>query len=128
MGIRIWVICYKKKKKCFVKLWWEVPQLPSLRYQRFQFQVLIQTNNSAKDDCEIGFVDGDGDHCSMLIGNNRNYRKRLWNQPLKHSAWESNTDALIGWISTYSYLSWRARYKLIDNAAECRQMGKIYTI
>ena len=44
----------------------EVPQLTSLRYQRFQSLVWFHQNKTAKDDCEIGFIVGDEDRCSLV--------------------------------------------------------------
>ena len=116
MGIRIWVIF---KKIALLSSVGEVPQLPSLRYQRFQFRVSIQTNNTAKDDCEIGFVDGGGNHC-----NDHNYRKRLWNQSLEHNrqlaAEKTIPTLLLAESVRKAILSWRA--------AECREMAKICAI
>ncbi len=41
-------------------------QLPSQRYQRFQFLVRIKTNKTMKNVCEIGSVVGGGHHDSLV--------------------------------------------------------------
>ena len=61
-----------KKKNCFVKLRWRGLPAPKPALPKVPISG-IDTNNTATDDCEIGFVDG-GDHCSLItittIGSN----------------------------------------------------------
>ena len=98
-------------------------------YQRFQFRLLIQINNIAKDDCEIGFVDGGGDYCSLAtittIGSD-------WNQSLEHKSQSAAKKTIPTlWLAESvrtAILSWHARFKLINNTTECHEMVKIYAI
>ena len=119
-----------KKKNCFVKLHWEDPPAPK----------------PALPKVPILGIDINKQHCKrwlwnwicwwwwklMLIGNHHNYRKRLWNQLLEHnsqSAAEKTIPTL--WLAESVHtaiLSWRVRFKLINNAVECREMAKIYVI
>ena len=67
---------------------------------------------------------------SLLIGNDHNYRKRLWNQPIENNS-QSATEKTIPmlWLAEsihMTILSWRARFKLINNAVKCREIAKIY--
>ena len=69
-------------------------------------------------------------------GNDHNYKKlykkQLWNQSFEHNNQSAAEKIILMlWLAESvrtAILLWHARFKLINNAVECHNMAKIYTI